>query len=283
MWVYYRLRYARLNSFFTILLLLVGGLFLGYYITAPETQITSPIDGFAIATNQTMIRLTEFDLGLNADSGQLTLFGYWQYVNTTKDFGRDFNITVMLPFIIEEYLYSPSYTPSIANWKIINTNVTNVAASAVSANFSGNYTKSLSRYFYAQFIVANTYANSRRGSYQIVLPLDAGTDGPNFPNLTSFLWNESDSCCTVANEIFVYITFPKAAVNIQTFPQAKFGVNDANTLYFVQWNMTQRTQVSLYYVDQDQQSYFEISVIIGSLLLGAGISGIADWLKERSS
>ncbi len=283
MWVYYRVRYAGLRSFFTILLLLAGALFLGYYLTAPETQITSPIDGFAIATNQTMIHLTEFDLGLDVNSGQLSLFGYWQYVNATRDFGRDFNITVVLPFTIQAYLSSPLYAPNITNWKYINTNITNVAASAVSANFSGKDTKTLLKYFDAQFIVANTYANSRRGSYQIVLPLDAGTDGPNFPNLTAFLWNESDTCCTLANEIYVYFTFPKAAVNIQTFPQAKLGVNDANTLDFVQWNMTQRTQVSLYYVDQDKESTFEISVIIGSLLLGSGISGIADWLKERSS
>jgi hypothetical protein len=262
---------------------LFGTAFLAYYITAPESQITSPIDGFYIATNQTRTRLTEFDLGLDVRSGQLSLSGYWQYVNATRDSGRDFNITVVLPFIIQSYLNSSSYTPSITNWKAINTNVTNVAASAVSVSFSGRYTKSIPGYFYAQFTVANTYANSRRGSYQILLPLDAGIDGPNFPNLTPFLWSESVTCCTLADETYVSVTFPKAAVNIQTFPQAKLGVNAANTLDFVEWNMTQRTQVSLYYVDQDEQSTFEISVIIGSLLLGSGISGIADWLKEHSS
>ncbi len=283
MWVYYRVRYAGLSSFFTIALLLVGTALLGRYITAPETQITSPIDGFAIATNQTTIRLTEFDLGLDVNSGQLSLSGYWLYVNAARDFGRDFNITVVLPFRIQAYLSSFFYVPNITNWKAVNTNFTNVAASAVSVNFSGNYTKNPQKYFYAQFIVADTYANSRRGSYQIVLPLDAGVDGPNFPSLTSLLWNESVTGYTLANETNVYITFPKAAVNIQTFPQAKFGVNGANTLDFVEWTMTQRTQVNLYYVDQDEQLSFEISVIIGSLLLGSGISGIADWLKERLS
>jgi hypothetical protein len=283
MWVYYRVRYASLTSFFTIALLLAGTAFLGYYVTAPETQITSRVNGFAIATNETLTLLREFDLTLDVKSGFLYLHAYWQYVNTTRDIGRPFNIVVVLPFILRSYVNSSLYPPSIRNWNLINTNITNVAASALSASFTGKYTNASQGDLYGNFFVANTYANSRRGSYRIVLPLDAGIDGPDFPSLSSLMWNESVICCTLADETNVVVTFPKTAVNIQTFPQANFGVNSADTLDLVRWTFTQRAQASLYFVDQDEQSTFEISVIIGSLLLGAGISGIAEWLKPHSA
>jgi|GEM_PF-2043426 len=53
-------------------------------------------------------------------------------------------------------------------------------------------------------------------------------------------------------------------------------------MYSAQWQMTQKGQVILSYDDEAEQSTFDGSVILGSLLLGAGISNISDWLKEFS-
>ncbi len=286
MWLYYKAQYAGLHAFFTIGLLLVGSIFLGYYIKAPETHIAPPIHGFDLAINQTLIHLTSFSMTLDVESARLTVWGEWQYVNSTRDIGRQFNILVILPFTIQANLSSPQTTPAIANWKTVNTNITNVAASAVSAYFSGSYTKFRTGYFRADFIVAKTYANSYKGSYAIVLPLDLGLDGQYFPELVPLEWNENVTHYTMADETNVIITFPSSAGNIQTFPPAKLRTNppydSENALDSVDWNMTARTEVSLYYVNQDEQSRFEFAVVVGSILVGAGISGIADLLKPHT-
>jgi len=222
-------------------------------------------------------------MGLDAKSGRLSLFGLWQYLDPKADVGKTFNIVIVLPFTIETKQPSSLYTPSIDNWKWVNTNITNVAASAVSAHFSGNDTKYSEFEFYGEFVVANTYANSHRGSYTIVLPLNAPVGGLLFPALSPFIWAANATCCTLASETDVYVTFPRSAVNIQFFPAATMGVSSTDpTLDFVQWNMTERAQAYLYFVDQNESSSYEISVILGSLLLGSGLSGFADWLSERS-
>jgi hypothetical protein len=283
MWVYYRVRYAGLDRFFTVALVLVGTVLLGSYVTAPETQIASRIEGFDIATNQRLIHLTQFALGLDVSSGDLRILGYWQYENTSRDLGRAFNLVFVLPFIIEAYYNSSFYTPKLKNWNVVNTNVTGVVASAVSVNFTKKDLLPNTGYFFAEFLVAHTYTNSHRGSYQILLPLDSPLDGPYFPALIPYVWKENVTGYTLADNNSVDITFPRDAANIQPFPQAKVGVTEDNTRDLVEWIFTQRTQLNLYYVNQDEQSTFEVYVILGSLLLGSGISGIADWLKDRSS
>ena len=67
------------------------------------------------------------------------------------------------------------------------------------------------------------------------------------------------TCCTEASEIDVYIAFPRSAVSIQTFPTAKLDANPYDaTSDIVTWNLTQRAQVSLFYVDQNEQSRNEM-------------------------
>jgi hypothetical protein len=234
-----------------------------------------------------MIHLLKFSVGLDVNSGVLWLAGNWEYINGTRDIGKEFSIVAVLPFTIEAYNYVPYYWPKIESWKAINTNVRGVVASAVSIGFSGNLTKYSVGYFYGEFIVAKTYASSHRGSYTIVLPLDRGIDGPYFPGLISFAWGSGVSCCTLADEVGVYLTLPMSAVAIEPFPPARVGffnrLSDNMTLKSVEWDLTQVTQVTLSYVDETEQSTYEGSIIMGSLLLGGGISGIGDWLKDLST
>ena len=122
---------------------------------------------------------------------------------------------------------------------------------------------------------------------QSVLPLDSGTDGPYFPGLNSFARGSGVSCCAPPDEIDVYLTVPMSATNIQFFPPAEIGYSnrlyDNTTLNSVKWNMTQRSQVTLFYIDEAEQSTYQFSVIIGSILLGAAIPGVADWSKDIST
>lgn len=285
--VRYELRHARLDRLLTIALLLSGITLLGHYAFPSETQIAPPLHGFGIETNFTMIHLLNFGMGLDVNSRVLWLAGHWRYVNQTRDIGREFSLVVALPFTIQAFNYVPYYSPKIENWNAVNTNVTDVVACAVSVSFSGNTTKYPEGYFYGEFIVAKTYANSHRGSYTIVLPLDAGIDGLYFPGLSSLESRSGVSCCTLPDEIDVTLTFPKSAVNVQPFPPARVGFfrrwSDNMTMYSVEWEMTQRTQVTLSYVDEAEQSTYEISVIMGSLLLGAAMSGVADWLEDATT
>jgi hypothetical protein len=281
------LKLITLYRLFTIALLLLGIILLRYYTFPSETQIAPPLHGFGIETNSTMIHLLRFSMGLDVNSRVLRLAGDWEYVNQTRDIGKEFSIVAALPFTIQAYNYVPYYWPNIESWKAINTNVADVVASAVSIDFSGNSTKYPGGYFHGEFIVARTYANSHRGSYTVVLPLDAGIDGPHFPDLNSLERRSGVICCTLPDEIDVTLTFPGSAVNIQLFPPAKVGSfrrwSDNITMYYGEWQMTERTQVTLSYVDEAEQSTYQISVIMGSLLLGAAIPGIADWSKDIST
>lgn len=277
----------RHDQLFTIALLLIGSTLLGNYMFAPEAHIARPIHGLAIETNIRLIQLSKFIMTLDVKSGVLSLYGEWQYINATRDVGRAFDIIIVLPFLIKAYNAVPFYAPGIGNWTVINTNATDVAASAVSSKFSNTSNQYYGGHFYSEFIIAKTYVNSHRGSYTIVLPLSAGIDGAYFPNLESFERESGVTCCTSPTETDVYLIFPESAVDLQPFPPAKVGFfsryYDNATLNSVEWNMTDRTQVVLSYVDLTEQSAYEVSVILGSLLLGAGISGIADWLKEHST
>ena len=284
--VRYELWHVRLDRLFTIALLLSGIIILGQYAFPSETQIAPPFHGFMIETNSTMIHLLSFGIELDVNSQVLRLDGHWKYINQTRDMGRDFNIVVALPFTIQAFYWVPYYSPKIENWSYNNTNVTDVVADAVIVRFSGNSTKGFDGYFLGEFIVAKTYANSHRGSYTIVLPLDAGTDSQYFPNLDSLERRSGVSCCTLPDEIVVSLTFPRSAVNIQLFPPGKVGSSpspDNMTMYYAEWEMTQRAQVTLSYTDEAEQSTYEGRVIMGSLLLGAGISGVGDCLKAVST
>jgi hypothetical protein len=285
--VRYELWHVHLDRLFTIALLLSSIIILGQYAFPSETQIAPPLHGFRIETNSTMIHLLSFGIELDANSRVLSLNGQWKYINQTRDIGRDFNIVVALPFTIQAFYWVPYYSPKIENWSYVNTNVTDVVADAVIVSFSGNSTKSLDGYFYGKFIVAKTYASSHRGSYTIVIPLDAGIGAPYFPDLDSLESRSGVSCCALPDEIHVTLTFPRSAVNIQLFPPGRVGFfrrwPDNMTMYYAEWEMTQRTQVTLSYVDEAEQSTREGRVIMSSLLLGAGISGIGDWLKGVST
>jgi hypothetical protein len=273
------------DRLFTFALLLIGCMLLGNYISAPEAHIVRPVYGFRIETNSTMIQLGKFVMTLDVESSVLSLYGEWQYVNAARDIGRTFNIVVVLPFLVQTYHSVQFFAPSIDNWRVMNTNATDVAASAVSGKFLNNLKES--GFFYSEWVVAKTYVNAYRGSYTIVLPLDAGIDGAYFPNLRSFEHEAAVFCCTSLTETDVYLIFPESAIAIQPFPSAKVGFfsryYDNATLHSVEWVMKDQTQVTLSFVDQNQQSFYEVNVILGSLLVGAGISGFADCLKERSA
>jgi hypothetical protein len=55
---------------------------------------------------------------------------------------------------------------------------------------------------------------------------------------------------------------------------------DNATLDSVAWRLTDWNDVVLSYVDENEQSWFQFPLIAGSLLFGAGLSGIYEWLKE---
>jgi hypothetical protein len=277
-----------IDQLFTIALLLIGGVFLRNYVYAPESHIARPIHGFAIETDGRIIHLQKFAMTLDVTSGELGLFGQWNYINSTRDIGKDFSIMVVLPLRILAYNRIQSFTPSVDKWTVINTNVTGVVASALSAKFTGNLTNQyFVGQFHGEFIADRTYVNFRRGTYIIVLPLNVGIGSVYFPRLESFSRESGVFCCTLPTEIDVYLTFPESAVNIQPFPYATLGLfsrpYDNATMNSAEWTITERTQLTLSYVDQTEQSYYEISVILGSLLVGAGISGIADGLRQYST
>ena len=276
----------RLDRIFTIVLLFFGSILLGNYALAPEGHIARPIHGFAVETNGDMIELKKLIISLDVKSGGLGLYGEFGYVNATRDNGKAFSIVIVLPFHILAKNTIPYYTPKIDDWKAINTNATDIAASAVSAKFLVNSTR-FHKTFSAEFIVTKTYADSHRGIYKVALPLDAGIDGMYFPNLQPFEKESGVYCCQESAETDVYLIIPESATNIQSFPSAKLTIfsryYDNATLNSVEWTLTQRTQVSVSYVDESEQFTYEISAILGSLLLGAGISGIAYRLREYST
>lgn len=278
----------RLDRVLPVVLFLIGSVLLGTYTFAPQTHIARPIHGLAIEANSTMINLKKLTMTLDVKSGVLSLYLQFGYVNATRDNGKNFSIVFVLPFLVQAFNAVPNYTPRIDQWKAINTNVTDLAASAVSAKSLVNSTNYYDEVvFYGEFIVAKTYADSHRGIYKVALPLDAGIDGMYFPNLQPFEKETGVECCQDPAETDVYLIIPESAINIQSFPSAKLTVfsryYDNATLNSVEWYMTRRTQVSLSYVDDSEQFTYEVYAILGSLLLGAGISGIADQWREYST
>jgi hypothetical protein len=272
-------------SLFTILTLALGSGFLAVYFVAPESQIAPPKQGFGVAMTDT-IRLDLLWLSLDPQSSPPLFWiqAFWSLSNPPEQ-PKPAYIMFAIPFYVEAVTV---YQQNRFDWRW-NVSSAGAAATAIYAKLSNDSLTMISRDIFLEFRVERTFEASRRGIQTIVLPLEAGVGGDDFPEIEHLQRQLQVGFVTppVAS-MEVYIGIPISAQNLQAFPEPNsrtpfFRRSDNQTINSIQWVLSERKTITLSYVDQQTTSLYEFSVLLGGLLLGTGVSGFLNWLTDASA
>jgi hypothetical protein len=270
-------------SLFTIVTLVLGTGFLAFYFVAPETQISPPKQGFGVAMSDT-IRLDLLWLSLDPQSSppRFAIQAFWSFSKSPEK-PEPAYIMFVIPFLVEA---AASYTRF--DW-ILVTSSTGSVATAIYAKLSNDSLTMTSPDIGLEFRVARTFEASRRGIQTIVLPLDVGVGGDDFPEVDHLRDQMQVGFVTPpVQSMEVYIGIPISAQNPEAFPEPNsrkpfFRRSDNQTINSIQWILNGSKTITLSYVDEQTSSFYEFSIIFGGILLGTGVSGILNWLTDVSA
>jgi hypothetical protein len=272
-------------SILTLFLLVIGGSLVLTYAFVPENRITAPHQGLGVAMTNG-VKLNQLVLGLSPEASPplLELDGWWSFQGDVQSHESAY-LMFVLPFVVEVEVVVVGLSKPL-NWTYVSNQT--IAASVVYSMISNDTTKTQGGVFYVRFYVAKTFEASKRGVSTVVLPLELGVGGTDFPAVDELERKLGIGFYSPPAQTFdVYVGLPLSADQIQGFPEPTSRTPYANFYNpkggnSVHWTLTQRQTVTLSYVDRETISYYDASVIIGSLALGTALSGVLDWLKEIS-
>ena len=272
-------------SLFTILTLTLGSGFLAFYFVAPESQIAPPKQGFGVAMTDT-IRLDLLWLSLDPQSSPPLFWiqAFWS-LSKSPEKPKPAYIMFVIPFHVEA---ATVYPDNRFDWRL-NVSSAGAAATAIYAKLSNDSLTMISRDIFLELRVTRTFEASRRGIQTIVLPLEAGVGGDDFPEIEHLQRQLQVGFVTPPVESMeVYIAVPISAENLQAFPEPSsrtpfFRRSDNQTINSIQWVLNGRKTITLSYMDRQITSLYEFSLIFGGLLLGTGVSGILNFLTDASA
>lgn len=199
-----------------------------------------------------------------------------------QQWGKPAYLMLVLPFKIERVV--PGFNSS---WALVRPS-TDAAATAIYMKLSNDSKTATSTVLYTQFLVSRTFEASKRAMHTITLPFQAAVGGPYFQEVETLQRDLGVSLRTQLAEIMhVYISVPLSVENPQTFPEADsrspyVRPSDNYVMSSIQWILTEQKAVTVSYLDEQSASVYESSVILGSLFLGVGASGVLNWLRRVS-
>jgi hypothetical protein len=259
--------------------LLLGIVLVGsYYLDPFQTNLIPSRQGFALFVPEALT-VSEVDLVLK-NWGE-PLVSVIVFCNCPND---AFNVIIVLPFTITSGLAEWPWplNPAPSRWQLADdgrgSKESSIVYNSVQMNKSFNF-------FQTSFPVTRDYLTSKRGVQSIFIQLDTGWDVSKVGNLSQSLNVTNINL----NSIKVYVTVPASAREISAFPETSSRkplpqyLTGNTVVDSIEWDLTQRKTVTLSYVDDAEQSMYEGALIIGSLLLGAGVSGIGDWVIDIST
>jgi len=247
------------------------------YILDPfQTSFVSSKTGFGVFVPRE-VTVTEVDLVLS-NWGSNLLASVVVYCNCPT---YRFNVSITLPFTVTSGLAQWPWplNPPPSRWQLADdgrgTGESSVVYDLIQVNGTG--------YFQTSFPVAPYYLTSIRGLDSIFIQLDAPiTATQSFMNYLGYL------NVTLANltSIKVYVTVPVSATQIQAFPETGSRTIlpqnlTGNTIVdSMEWDLTQRKTVTLSYVDGNVAGGYQATLIVGSIILGAGVSEFLDYVMK---
>ena len=191
----------------------------------------------------------------------------------------------VIPFHVEAVIVT-EYNRFV--WRL-NASSAGAVATAIYAKLSNDSLTMISPDITLEFRVERTFEASSRGIQTIVLPLEAGVGGPDFPEIEHLQRQLQVGFVTPPVESMeVYIGIPISAQNLQAFPESSsrapfFRRSDNQTINSIRWVLNDRKTITLSYVDRQIATFYEFSIIFGGLLLGTGVSGILNLLADVST
>jgi hypothetical protein len=257
--------------------LILGTALVGIYIFDPlQTKLIPSDQGFAIYVS-TNVNVTAVQLALR-NWGDQPLVSVLVWCECPKD---PFNVMMILPFTVTSG-YAPwpwPLIPSPGVWHFVNDgNATSIVYNSTQVNASYGF-------FQTSFPVRNYYLTSRRGIETLQIQLNTGVGGtPTFEKL----FNQLGVGFVTLHSISVYITIPASARDLQAFPETSSrkplpkSLTGNTIVDSIQWDLTERATITLSYVDDDVAGSYEAVLIIGSIVLGAGVSEGLDLLMKKT-
>jgi hypothetical protein len=259
--------------------LLLGIVLVGSYVLDPfQTNLIPSKQGFALFVPRGLA-VSEVDLVLkNWGDPLVSVLVYCNCPNYA------FNAIIVLPFTVTNGFAKWPWplNPAPSRWQLADDGRGSEESSILYNSVQMN--KSFS-YFQTSFPVTRDYLTSKRGIQSIFIQLDTGFDMRYIANLSQSL--------NVTNinldSIKVYVTVPASAREISAFPETfsrkplPQRLTGNTVVDSIEWVLTQRKTVSLSYVDGDIADPYETILIVGSIILGAGVSQYLEQLSPNSN